>query len=172
MVRVRHGPFCSLSSPFPLLFPFPSFNNYSSFSFSFPFSFFLCFFFPFSFSFPIPVLFLFLSFRFPFPFSFLSLSFPFLSLSFSSPFPIFSLSSLMWILWSRCEASAWNTDKREKNDHVWKKTTWKGLFFFTRPHMFIWVCLNGYPKFWWLVLMFPIKKQINTYQNLIHHPMP
>ena len=152
-----------LSLPLIITLPFPS-------PFLFPFSFAFSFLFPFhflflSFSFSYPFVFLFLSLSFPFPF-------PFLSLSFSSPFPIFSLSSLMWILWSRCEASAWNTDKREKNDHVWKKTTWKGLFFFTRPHMFIWVCLKGYPKFWWLVLMFPIKKQINTYQNLIHHPMP
>ena len=109
-------PFLSLSSPFPILFPFPSF------SFSFPFSF--------PFSCPIP--FLFLSFSFPFPFSFI-----FLSLSFSSPFPIlsfpflyssfsFSLSSLMWILWSRCEASAWKNGKRKKTitceKHIWKSS--------------------------------------------------
>ena len=61
---------------------------------------------------------------FPFPLPFLSLSspssFPFLYSSFS-----FSLSSLMWILWSRCEASAWKNDK-EKKDNVWKNHL-KGL---------------------------------------------
>ena len=117
-------PFLSLSSPFPILFPFPSF------SFSFPFSF--------PFSCPIP--FLFLSFSFPFPFSFI-----FLSLSFSSPFPILSfpflyssfscsLSSLMWILWSRCEASAWKNGKRKKKDNVWK-THLKELGVLTRPQV-------------------------------------
>ena len=106
--------FLSLSFPFSCLF------LYSSFSFSFPFS---C---PFSFPFSFPFPFLFLSFpflflSFSFPFSFFSFPFPF----FSSPFPIlsfpflyyflsFSLSSLMWILWSRCEASAWKHDKRKK----------------------------------------------------------
>ena len=79
----------------------------------------------------------------PFPI----LSFPFLYSSFS-----FSLSSLMWILWSRCEASAWKNDKRKKNDNVWKNHL-KGLGVFTNsqyndscaathlwqtPHPWIW----------------------------------
>ena len=38
---------------------------------------------------------------------------------YSFSFSIFSLSSLMWILWSRCEASAWKNDKRKK------KITWR-----------------------------------------------
>ena len=118
-------PFLSLSSPFPLLFPFHS-VNFSSFSFS-PFSF------PFSFSFSFSFPFLVLSFPFPFPFSFLSLSFfspfpilsfPFLYSSFS-----FSLSSLMWILWSRCEASTWTNDKRNKNTITREKNSWKGSGF-------------------------------------------
>ena len=83
--------------------------------------------------------FLFLSFSFPCPFSFL-----FLSLSFSSPFPIlsfpflyysfsFSLSSLMWILWSRCEASAWKNDKRKNKTITCGKTIWKGSGFLQDP---------------------------------------
>ena len=140
---IKNGP-CDttrpFSSPFPLLFPFPSF------SFSFPF--FLSFFFPFSFpirSYFFP--FLFLSFSFPCPFSFL-----FLSLSVSSPFPIlsfpflyssfsFSLSSLMWILWSRCEASAWKNDKRKKKTITCGKTIWKGSGFLQDP---IWATAKIY----------------------------
>ena len=119
------SPFPLPSSPFPLLFPFHS-VNFSSFSFS-PFSF------PFSFSFSFSFPFLVLSFPFPFPFSFLSLSFfspfpilsfPFLYSSFS-----FSLSSLMWILWSRCEASTWTNDKRNKNTITREKNSWKGSGF-------------------------------------------
>jgi hypothetical protein len=37
----------------------------------------------------------------------------------------FSLSSLMWILWSRCEASAWNNDKR-KRTITCRTTIWNG----------------------------------------------
>ena len=109
---------CVQTSFLSLSFPFSCLFLYSPFSFSFPFScpFSCSFSFPFSFPFP----FLFLSFSFPFPFAFF-----FLSLSFSSPFPIlsfpflyysfsFSLSSLMWILWSRCEASAWKTIRGKK----------------------------------------------------------
>ena len=139
---IKNGPcetrsfflFLCLSSPFPLRFPFPSF----SFSFSLPFSF------PFSFLFPFPPFHfpsLFLSFSFPFSFSFL-----FLSLSFSSPFPMLSfpllyssfsffLSSLMWILWSRCEASAWKNDKRKKTITC-EKTSWKGSGFLQDPICF------------------------------------
>ena len=130
-------PFLSLSSPFS--YPFSFSFLYSSFSFFFPL------FFPFSFLFPFPFLFLsfscaFLSISFPIPCLFLLFSFPyqsfsvlfpfpflFLSLSYSFPFEFlyssfsFSLSSLMWILWSRCEASPWETDKRRKNDNMWKK---------------------------------------------------
>ena len=95
------------------------------------------FFFPFP---PIPFLFLFSPFVFlsfsPFSFLFLSLSFssPFPMLSFPFLYPSFSLSSLMWILWSRCEASAWKNDKRKNNDNVWQKHL-KGLGGFTRPRM-------------------------------------
>ena len=93
--------------------------------------------------------FLFISYSCPFPFLVLSFSFPFpvsfLSLSFSSPFPIlslpflysyfsFSLSSLMWILWSRCEASASKNDKRKKKITC-EKPIWKGSRVFTRPHV-------------------------------------
>ena len=131
MVRARHGPFflfLSLSSPF-----------------SFPFLFLLLLLFPFLFlsfflSYTFP--FLFLSFSFPCPFSFL-----FLSLSFSSPFPIlsfpflyssfsFSLSSLMWILWSRCEASAWKNDKK-KTTITCEKTIWKGSGFLQDPTCYV-----------------------------------
>ena len=59
----------------------------------------------------------------PFPI----LSFPFLYSSFS-----FSLSSLMWILWSRCEASAWKNDKRKKKITC-GKTIWKGSGFLQDP---------------------------------------
>ena len=104
----------------------------------------LFFFFPFPFSFPIPFLFFFFRFRFGFLFLFLSFS-----LSFSSPFPIlsfpflyssfsFSHSSLMWILWSRCEASAWKNDKRNKNKNVWKNHL-RGLGVFTRPHISVFI---------------------------------
>ena len=113
---IKNGP-CETrpcSSPFPLLFPFPSFSF--SFPFSFPFSFlFLSFFLSYSV--------LFLSFSFSFPI----LSFPFLYSSFS-----FSLSSLMWILWSRCEASAWKNDKRKKTITC-GKTIWKGSGFLQDP---------------------------------------
>ena len=142
-------PFSSFSSPFPFLFPVSSFTLPFPSPFLFPvvFSFLLPFLFPFlfrSFSFRFPVLFLSFSFPFPFPF-------PFLSLSFSSPFPIlsfpflyysfsFSLSSLMWILWSRCEASAWKNDKRGKNDNA-GKTIWKGSGFLQPPH----VCITRDP---------------------------
>ena len=60
----------------------------------------------------------------PFPLSFpppsLSFSFPCMYSSFS-----FSLSSLMWILWSRCEASAWKNDKR-KRTITCRTTIWNG----------------------------------------------
>ena len=130
--------FLSLSSPFPL--PFLSFFLSLPLLFLFLLlSFFLSFFFPFSFSFPVPFLFLFFSFfplSFSFPFSFL-----FLSLSFSSPFPIlsfpflyssfpFSLCSLTWILWSRCEASPWKRDRTKKKR---MKKHLKGLGVFTTP---------------------------------------
>ena len=128
-------PFFPFSSPFPFLFPVSSFTLPfpSPFLFSVVFLFF-CLSFFLSFSVPFP--FVFLSFSFLFPFLFLSLSF-------SSPFPIlsfpflyysfsFSLSSLMWILWSRCEASAWKNDKREKNDNA-GKTIWKGSGFLQPP---------------------------------------
>ena len=127
-------PIFSFSSPFP--HPFLSFSFpflYSSFSFfftcpfvffSFPVPFLLVFFsFPFPFlfvffSFPVPFLFVFFSFPFPFRVLFLSCSFfiscSFPFLSFFLPFLYSSFSSLMWILWSRCEASAWENDKREK----------------------------------------------------------
>ena len=99
---------------FPVLFPFLFRFLFRSFSFRFPFLF----------------LSLSFSFRFPFPFLFLSLSFPFLYYSFS-----FSLSSPMWILWSRGEASAWKNDKRKKKKgNVWKNHL-KGLGGFTRPHL-------------------------------------
>jgi len=122
--------FLSLSSPFS----FSCLFLYSSFSFSFPFS---C-----PFSFP---------FSFPFPFLFLSLSYSFLSLSFSSPFPIlsfpflyysfsFSLFSLMWNLWSRCEASAWKNDKRKKKTITSGKTIGKGSGFLQTP---IWKQMCG-----------------------------
>ena len=141
-------PFFTFSSPFPFLFPVSSFTLpllflyssftlpllflllflYSSFS-SFPFPFLFCFLFRsfsffsfcflFSFLFPFPFLFLSLSFSSPFPI----LSFPFLYYSFS-----FSLSSLMWILWSRCEASPWKNDKRKKKI-MSGKTIWKGSVF-------------------------------------------
>ena len=139
-------PFFSFSSPFPLpflslSFPFPSPFPFLSLSSSFPFLFpvssfpFSC---PFSFPFSFPFAF------FRFPFLFLSLSF-FFSLSLSFCFPIlsfpflywtffFSLSSLMWILWSRCEASAWKKDKRKKHHNVWKNHL-KGLGVFTTPHI-------------------------------------
>ena len=112
-------PFLSLSSPFS--FPFLYSSCSFSFSFSFPFSF------PFSFS----------SYSFPFSFPFVFL-FLFLSLLLCFPFPSFiffsfSLSSLMWILWWRCEASAWKHDKRKKNDNVWKKNIWKGSGFLQDP---------------------------------------
>ena len=138
---IKNGPcetlfflFLSLSFPFSCLF------LYSSFSFSFPFS---CpFSFPFSFPFPFLFLsfpFLFLSFSFPFPFfsfplPFFSSPFPILSFPFLYYFLSFSLSSLMWILWSRCEASAWKNDKRKKQDNVWKHHL-KGLGVFTNPHL-------------------------------------
>ena len=75
----------------------------------------------------------------------------FLFLSFSSPFPIlsvpflysafsFSLSSLMWILWSRCEASAWKNDRMQKAITC-EKIIWKGSGFLHDP---IW-CENGIP---------------------------
>ena len=144
-------PFLSLSSPFPLLFPFPSF------SFSFPF---FC---------PFFSLFLFISYSCPFPFHVLSFSCPFpfsfLSLSFSSPFPIlsfpflyssfsFSLSSLMWILWSRCEASSWKNDKRKKTITCGKKNTiWKGSGFLQDPICVCWnteiVRMYSRVKVWW-----------------------
>ena len=132
MVRVRHFLFVSFSSPFPLPFLFPV----SSCTLPFPSP----FLFPVLFTFLFPFLFRFLfrsfSFRFPFlflPLSFSSpfrvLSFPFLYYSFS-----FSLSSLMWILWSRCESSAWKNDKRKKKDNVWKNHL-KGLEVFTTPQV-------------------------------------
>ena len=148
---IKNGP-CETRSFFPFPLPFLSLSS----PFSFPFLLlFLLLAFPCSFLFPFPPIpfpSLFLSFSFPFSFSFL-----FLSLSFSSPFPMlsfpflyssfsFSLSSLMWILWSRCEASAWKNDKRKKNDNVWKKQL-KGLGVFTRPHMFL-VKLFGHLAIW------------------------
>ena len=148
MVRVRHclfSLFLSLSSPFPFLFPVSSFTLpllflYSSFTlpFTLPLLFLFLLSFSFPFLFPFPFLFLFFSFCFLFSFLF-PFPFLFLSLSFSSPFPIlsfpflyysfsFSLSSLMWILWSRCEASPWKNDKREKKI-MSGKTIWKGSVF-------------------------------------------
>ena len=141
MVRERHClfspfplPFFSLSSPFPVLF------HVSSFTLPFPSPFLFPVLFPFlfrflfrSFSFRFPFLFLLLSFSFPFPFPF-----PFLSLSFSSPFPFlyfpflyysFSLSSLMWILWSRC-------DKRKKKITS-GKTIWKSSGFLHTPRWIV-----------------------------------
>ena len=135
MVRVRHGPFflfLSLSSPFS--FPFLYSSCSFSFSFSFPFSFLFSFLFPFPpipFSFSFPFVFLSFSFLFPFPFPFplpfAMLSFPFLYSSFS-----FSLSSLMWILWWRCEASAWKNDKK-KTTITCENTIWKGSGFLQDP---------------------------------------
>ena len=148
MVRVRHCLFCPFPLPFlSCSFPFSCLFLYASFSFSFPFS---CpFSFPFSFPFPFLFLSFFLSssFCFLFPFPFL-----FLSLSFSPPFPIlsfpflyysffFSLSSLMWILCSRCEASAWKNDKREKT--IFWKNHLKGLGFFYKPPCVVFACLLG-----------------------------
>ena len=163
MVRLRHGPFflfLSLSSPFPLRFPFPSFTlPVPSFSFSFPFSF--LFRFP-----PIPFLFLFLSFSFsfPFPLPFAMLSFPFLYSSFS-----FSLSSLMWILWWRCEASAWKNDKRKKIDTVWKNHL-KGLGVFTRPRhdSVLWPSFqgNGAGKWLWLLSLEELSRNCPFVANL------
>ena len=76
---------------------------------------------------------LFFFFSSPFPLSF-PLSFPPPSLSFSFPcmysFFSFSLSSLMWILWSRCEASAWKNDKRKKTITC-RTTIWNGSFYKT-----------------------------------------
>ena len=109
---IKNGPYDTRPSSFPLLFPFPSF------SFSFPF--FLSFFFPFSF--PIRSYFFsfrFLSFSFPFPFPL-----PFLFFLFPLLFLFLLPSSLIWILWSRYEASAWKNNKREKNNG--KKNFWKG----------------------------------------------
>ena len=148
-------PFLSLSSPFPLLFPllFP----FPSLSFSFPFFR------------PFFSLFLFISYSCPFPFHVLSFSCPFpfsfLSLSSSSPFPIlsfpflyssfsFSLSSLMWILWSRCEASSWKNDKRKKTITCGKKNTiWKGSGFLQDPICVCWnteiVRMYSRVKVWW-----------------------
>ena len=90
---IKNGP-CEtrpfFSFPLPFLFPV------SSFTFPFPSPFLFPVLFPFLFRLISP--FLFLSFPFHFPIFFLSLSFS------------FSLSSLMWILWSRCETSAWKND--------------------------------------------------------------
>ena len=127
-------PFCflflSLSFPFlsfflslPSLFLFLLLSFFLSFLLSFFLSFFV------SFSVPFPFVFLSFSFRFLFP---LSLSFPFLYYSFS-----FSLSSLMWILWSRCEASAWKNDKRKKKITC-GKTIWKGSRSLQPPKWFWW----------------------------------
>ena len=149
MVRVRHclvfPLFCSFSSPFP----FPVLFPVSSFTLPFPSPFLFPVLFPFlfgflfrSFSFRFPFLFLLLSFSCPFPFPV-----PFLFLSFSSPFPIlsfpflyysfsFPLSSLMWILWSRCEANAWKNDKRKNNTITSGKPIWKGSGFLQTPSWF------------------------------------
>jgi hypothetical protein len=35
----------------------------------------------------------------------------------------------MWILWSRCEASTWTNDKRNKNTITREKNSWKGSWF-------------------------------------------
>ena len=147
-------PFLSLSFPFSCLF------LYSSFTLPFPSPFLFPVLFPFlfrflfhSFPFPFPFLFpffpfLFLSFSFPFPFFFLSFSFPFpfpfLFLFFSSPFLFFPFPFCTifypfpfprsWILWSRCEASAWKNDKRKNKDNVWKNNL-KGLRVFTTPYL-------------------------------------
>ena len=163
---VRDTALFSFSSPFPLLFPFLSF--FLSSPFAFPFLFLLhSFSFPFSFLFPCPFLpFLFFFFRCPF----LIRCFSFLFLSFSSPFPIlslpflyssfsFSLSSLMWILWSRCEASAWKNDKRKKI--TCEKTIWKCsgvLQYSTLLIVFnhVWTCSIGVLNVWY-VLMFRLK---------------
>ena len=113
-------PFFPFSSPFPVLFPVSSFTLPFPSPFLFPVLFPFLFRFLFrSFSFRFPFLFLPLSFSSPFR----VLSFPFLYYSFS-----FSLSSLMWILWSRCEASAWKNDKRKKKITS-GKTIWKGSGF-------------------------------------------
>jgi hypothetical protein len=110
-------PFFSFSSPFSSPFPFP----FPVSSFTHPL--FLLLFFPVLFPFFLPFLFRFLfrSFSFPFPLPFLF--FPFLYYSFP-----FSLSSLMWILWPRCETSAW---KNERKKHLKGP---KGSGFFTSPY--------------------------------------
>ena len=148
-------PFLSLSSPFPLPFLFLS-SPFLSFFLSIPFP--SPFLFPFLFlSFP-----LFLSYSFPFLFLSFSFSF-FLSLSFSSPFPTlsfpflcssfsFSLCSLMWILWSMCEASAWKNDKRKKTI-MCEKNIWKGSGFLPDP---IWS---------WMSSCYKWKSLIEIYQS-------
>ena len=148
MIRVRLCFFFPVPLPFrSLSFPFSWLFLCSSLSFSFLFPVLFPFLFPFlfrflfgSFSFRFPFLFLSLSFSFPCPFPFLLLS---LSLSFSLSFSFlflpllfnsfsFSLSSLMWILWSRCEASSWKNDE-EKNDNVWKKQFERAQGFYKPP---------------------------------------
>ena len=108
-------PFLSLSFPFFCLF------LYSFFTLPFPSPFLFPVLFPFLF--PFLFRFLFRSFSFPFPFAVF-----FLSLSFSFP-----LSSLMWILWSTSEASAWKNDKRKKKPITSGKTIWKGSGFLQTP---------------------------------------
>ena len=39
----------------------------------------------------------------------------------------------MWILWSRCEASAWKNDKRKTKTITSGKTIWKGWGFLQTP---------------------------------------
>ena len=144
--------FLSLPFPSPFLFPFLFLSFFFSFSFpfSFPFlflllSFFLSFFFPFSFPSPFLCPFLFLSFflfsysfsfpfvffsSFLFPLPFLFFLFPSFTLPFPFPFP------LMWILWSRCEASAWKNDKK-KTTITCEKTIWKGSGFLQDPTCYV-----------------------------------
>ena len=142
-------PFLSLSSPVPFLFPFPSFTLPFPSPFLFPFLFLSLFLFL-SCSFPFPFLFLFfpfrfpflsLSFSFPFPFPLPFLFFPFPSFTLPFPFPLFA----HWILWSRCEASAWKRDRTKKN--VWKNI-WKGSGFL-HPHILLQdeKSLPGVPEF-------------------------
>ena len=106
----------------------------------------------------------FLSLSFPFPFAFFFFPFPFpfsfLSLSFSSPFTIlsfpflyysfsFSLSSLMWILWSRCEASAWKNDKRKTKTIMSRNTIWKGSGFLQDITYRNWIIWTSFWQDWW-----------------------
>ena len=131
---IKNCPYETLLPFLSLSFPFFCLCLYSFFTLPFPSPFLFPVLFPFLF--PFLFRFLFRSFSFPFPFAVF-----FLSLSFSFP-----LSSLMWILWSTCEASAWKNDKRKKTDNVWKNHL-KGLGVFTNPHMVVWVGSLGNQRF-------------------------